>query len=67
MSAEEAIRTMAPYIKKGYRGIDPSALLVGSEDQLAEKLSILDEHGFTDFVVRNISSDQSRVFPAYSA
>ena len=59
-SAEEATRTMAPYIEKGYRGIDPSALLVGSEDQVAEKLSILDEQGFTDVIVRNISSDQSQ-------
>ena len=59
-SAEEAARTMAPYIEKGYRGIDPSALLVGSVDQVAEKLNKLEEQGFTDVIVRNISSDQSQ-------
>ena len=59
-SAEEAHRTMASYIEKGYRGIDPSALLVGSIDQVAEKLHILEEQGFTDVIVRNISRDQSQ-------
>ena len=59
-SAEEAHRTMASYIEKGYRGIDPSALLVGSIDQVAEKLHILEEQGYTDVIVRNISRDQSQ-------
>lgn len=58
-SPEEAVRTIKPYIDKGYRGIDPSALLVGSAEQVAEQIQSLRELGYTDVIVRNISRDQS--------
>tara|TARA_B100000131_G_C18105419_1_gene607602 strand:- start:551 stop:1384 length:834 start_codon:yes stop_codon:yes gene_type:complete len=59
-SAEEAVRTMSPYIDKGYRGIDPEALLIGSIAQVSEQLSTLQMLGYTDVIVRNISQDQSQ-------
>ena len=58
-SPEEAARAIKPYIDKGYRGIDPSALLVGSAEQVAEQIQSLHALGYTDVIVRNISRDQS--------
>ena len=51
---------MSPYIDKGYRGIDPEALLIGSIAQVSEQLSTLQMLGYTDVIVRNISQDQSQ-------
>jgi len=59
-SAEEAVRTVSPYIDKGYRGIDPEALLIGSIEQVSEQLRALKTLGYTDVIVRNISQDQSQ-------
>lgn len=58
-SAEEAQRTVRPYLDAGYRGFKEEALLHGSVEQVAETLGKLAEMGFTDVIVRNLSSDQS--------
>ena len=58
-SSEEAEKVIAPYVDKGYRGIDPSALLTGSIEQAAEHILVLKDQGYTDVIVRNISRNQN--------
>ena len=57
-SRESARAAAAPYIDKGYRGIDPAALLVGSSAEVAEQIAALAAVGYTDVIVRNISARQ---------
>jgi len=58
-SAEQAARTVRPYIDRGYRGFSDDALLYGSVSQVAEALETFAEMGYTDVIVRNLSSDQA--------
>jgi alkanesulfonate monooxygenase SsuD/methylene tetrahydromethanopterin reductase-like flavin-dependent oxidoreductase (luciferase family) len=57
-SSEEAKATVQPYIERGYRGIAPEALLVGSSEEVAGQLRTLQGQGYTDVIVRNISTNQ---------
>ncbi len=57
-SAEEAQRVVAPYLEQGYRGFAPEALLYGNAEQVAESLRRLEQLGYTDVIVRNLSRDQ---------
>lgn len=57
-SSKEAKATVKPYIEKGYRGIAPEALLVGSIEEVAGQLRTLQGQGYTDVIVRNISTTQ---------
>ncbi len=50
---------VAPYIEAGYRGMDAEALMYGSPAQVAEQMAVLAELGYTDVIVRNLSSDQA--------
>lgn len=59
-SAEAAQRAMAPYLEQGYRGITPAALLIGSVEQVAEQIGQLSRMGYTDVIIRNISTDQQQ-------
>lgn len=58
-SAEAARRVVQPYVEGGYRGIDESALLTGSAEQVAEQIRAFESAGFTDIIVRNLVSEQS--------
>jgi alkanesulfonate monooxygenase SsuD/methylene tetrahydromethanopterin reductase-like flavin-dependent oxidoreductase (luciferase family) len=58
-SAEAARRTVRPYLDKGYRGFREEALLFGSVEQVAETLAGFAAQGYTDVIVRNLSSDQA--------
>lgn len=58
-SEAEARKTVQPYIDRGYRGMDPKALLYGSVDSVADQIAALQETGFTDIIVRNLSSNQA--------
>jgi alkanesulfonate monooxygenase SsuD/methylene tetrahydromethanopterin reductase-like flavin-dependent oxidoreductase (luciferase family) len=57
-SSAEAKRTVQPYIDKGYRGFNEEALLYGSTEEVAETLEALEQMGYTDVIVRNLSADQ---------
>jgi alkanesulfonate monooxygenase SsuD/methylene tetrahydromethanopterin reductase-like flavin-dependent oxidoreductase (luciferase family) len=57
-SAEAAQRAMAPYLERNYRGIAPAALLIGSVEQVAERISQLGRMGYTDVITRNITAEQ---------
>ncbi len=57
-SADEARKTMARYLRSGYRGFSEDALLIGDVDQVAQRMTELGEMGYTDVIIRNISADQ---------
>ena len=58
-TAAEAKQIVQPYIDGGYRGINPDALVYGNVESVADQLRTLQQMGFTDVIVRNLSSDQS--------
>ena len=57
-SSEEAHKVVAPYLQKGYRGFPEEALMFGSVAEVAEELAAYAKLGYTDVIVRNLSSDQ---------
>ena len=58
---EEAERTVAPVVARGYRGFDPSALVWGSVEQVAEQFRTYAAMGYTDIIVRDLVSDPTLV------
>lgn len=58
-TADDARREMARYIRNGYRGFSEDALLIGDVEQVAERMARLGAMGYTDVIIRNISSEQS--------
>lgn len=62
----EAEKTVAPYVERGYRGFDPSALVWGDVDRVAQRFADLGDMGFTEVVVRNISADQAECLATIS-
>lgn len=54
-----ARKTVQPYIDEGYRGMNPQALLYGSVTSVTDQLAELNATGFSDVIVRNLSSDQA--------
>ena len=58
-SEEQAQKVVSSYIERGYRGMDPQALLFGGVEQVVEQVIALQEMGYTDIIVRNISADQN--------
>jgi alkanesulfonate monooxygenase SsuD/methylene tetrahydromethanopterin reductase-like flavin-dependent oxidoreductase (luciferase family) len=58
-SADEARRTMARYLRNGYRGFGADALVIGDVAEVAARLGELAAMGYTDVIVRNISAEQS--------
>jgi alkanesulfonate monooxygenase SsuD/methylene tetrahydromethanopterin reductase-like flavin-dependent oxidoreductase (luciferase family) len=60
-SAEEADAEAGPIARGGYRGFDPSALVWGSVEQVAEKFRALAAMGYTDVIVRHLTNDHAKV------
>jgi hypothetical protein len=48
-------------VERGYRGIDPSALVYGSAKEVAEQLRAYEDLGYTDILIRHITNDQPQV------
>ena len=57
-SDEEAEETSRPVVEAGYRGLDPSALAIGSPETVAAEFRALEEAGYTDVIVRNLMPTQ---------
>ena len=57
-SDEEAEETSRPIVEAGYRGLDPSALAIGSPETVAAEFRALEESGYTDVIVRNLMPTQ---------
>jgi alkanesulfonate monooxygenase SsuD/methylene tetrahydromethanopterin reductase-like flavin-dependent oxidoreductase (luciferase family) len=64
-SAEDAWRVAGPIVDAGYRGFDPSALAVGSVDQVVDQLAPLGELGYVEVLVRHLSPDQHEVLASF--
>lgn len=61
----EARRAAQPVIDAGYRGFDPSVLVVGGPDRVAEELAALAELGYTDVLIRHLVDDQTQVLASF--
>ena len=59
-SKAEAKRTMEPYLTRGHRGFSADALVIGDVGEVAGKMARLRDLGYTDVIVRNITSDQKQ-------
>ena len=57
-SDEEAAETTKAVVEGGYRGMDPSALAIGSPETVAANFRALGEAGYTDVIVRNLMPTQ---------
>lgn len=60
VNPEDARKTAQPYLDKGYRGIPEDALLIGSAQEVADQIKTLEDQGYTDVIVRNLSSNQAQ-------
>lgn len=60
-NAEEAQRTAAAVIARGYRGFSPNVLVVGSSEQVAERFAGLARAGYSEVIVRHIGLPQADV------
>ena len=56
----DADRIRSQVAMDGYRGFNPEALIIGNAVQVAEEFLVLGELGYTDIIVRNLHSDQSK-------
>jgi len=60
-SATEADATARAIVDRGYRGIDPSALVWGDAKAVTEKFRTLGAMGYTDVIVRHLTNEQPKV------
>ncbi|MEX1103088.1 MAG: LLM class flavin-dependent oxidoreductase, partial [Dehalococcoidia bacterium] len=60
-SADEAREVVGPLVERGYRGIDSSALVYGSAEEVAESLRAYGDMGYTDILIRHITNEQVHV------
>ena len=60
-SSTEAQGALQQALSRGYRGIPTEALIAGSVDDVAEQFRAFEEIGYTDILVRHLTSDQPKV------
>ena len=56
----DAVATRDLIARKGYRGFNQDALVIGTADEVAEKLTGFEEAGYTDIIIRNLHSDPEK-------
>lgn len=66
-SAKAAADFKSTAVAKGYRGFPEEALVCGEAGAVAEQFADFAEAGFTDIIVRNMSSDQSQALATIEA
>lgn len=66
-SAQTAADFKARAVAKGYRGFPDDALICGEAGAVAEQFAQLAAAGFTDIIVRNMSSNQSEALATIEA
>ncbi|MBN9492669.1 LLM class flavin-dependent oxidoreductase [bacterium] len=59
--ADDALAVAGPISERGYRGFDPSALVWGDAESVAQKFAAYGELGVTDIIVRHLTSSQTDV------
>jgi alkanesulfonate monooxygenase SsuD/methylene tetrahydromethanopterin reductase-like flavin-dependent oxidoreductase (luciferase family) len=60
-SSDHARTVVGPIVERGYRGIDSSALVYGSAEEVAGQLRGYGEMGYTDILIRHITNEQPAV------
>ncbi len=65
-SPDEAKTTLDAAVAKGYRGFDPKALIAGTVPQVAERFRALGAMGFTDVIVRHLTTDHAKVLGSFA-
>ena len=62
---EEAAAVADPIVARGYRGFDPSAVVVGGPSRVADAFAALRASGCTDVIVRHLADDQEPVLRSF--
>src|SRR6266566_8608181 len=60
-SSADAQPVLQQALSKGYRGIPAEALIAGSIDEVAAQFRMFGELGYTDIIVRHLTTDQQKV------
>jgi alkanesulfonate monooxygenase SsuD/methylene tetrahydromethanopterin reductase-like flavin-dependent oxidoreductase (luciferase family) len=64
---ELAAEIADPVIARGYRGFDPTAVVVGGPTRVADAFAALGAAGCTDVIVRHLADDQDAVLASFEA
>jgi alkanesulfonate monooxygenase SsuD/methylene tetrahydromethanopterin reductase-like flavin-dependent oxidoreductase (luciferase family) len=62
----DARRVAGPVLEGGYRGMDPSATLVGGPEQVAERLAAYADMGYDHVLVRHLADEQEEVLASFA-
>ena len=62
---EQAATVADPIVARGYRGFDPSALVVGGPGRAGDAFASLRASGCTDVIVRHLADDQDSVLRSF--
>ena len=62
---EAADQVAGPLVARGYRGFDPSAVVVGGPQRVADAFASLGAAGCTDVIVRHLAEDQDAVVGSF--
>ena len=65
-SEADAKATLGAAVAKGYRGFDPKALVAGTVTQVVERFRALAAMGFTDVIVRHLTTDHAKVLASFA-
>jgi alkanesulfonate monooxygenase SsuD/methylene tetrahydromethanopterin reductase-like flavin-dependent oxidoreductase (luciferase family) len=65
-SKADAEATLGQAVARGYRGFDPAALVAGDVEQVTEQLRALGSMGYTDVIVRHLTSDHAKVLGSFA-
>jgi alkanesulfonate monooxygenase SsuD/methylene tetrahydromethanopterin reductase-like flavin-dependent oxidoreductase (luciferase family) len=57
-SRADAEAATGAIVRAGYRGFDPSALVIGTVDEVVERFRALGALGYTDVIVRHVTDEQ---------
>lgn len=58
-TSQQALAVKEEYLGKSYRGLSADAMMVGTVNQIVDQMAGFKDAGYTDIIVRNMSSDQS--------
>ena len=62
----DARRVARPVLDGGYRGMDPSATVVGGPDQVAERIAAYGPMGYTHVLIRHLADEQEEVLASFA-
>jgi len=63
---EEARRVARPVLEGGYRGMDPSATVVGGPEEVARRFAGYAAMGYDHVLVRHLADDQDEVLASFA-